>query len=122
MRPSLWEIVAGLIVAVGTAGSAEARTPTCRALDANDGALILERESRSSTKCTALLAASMEMRLCSKARPGTTIEYMTHYDHRGVRGKLTTLTCGDAQATKKVPKCRALEVKNKSTLAEAQQK
>jgi hypothetical protein len=99
---------------------AYAITPKCRALDANDGALILEVKNASATKCTAQLAAAMKKRRCGHAK-GKQVEYMTQYDHKGVEGKLTTVTCGVAEKPE-LPKCRALDIKTSSEIAEVAQK
>src|SRR5262245_14415767 len=94
-----------LVTVMGVGASAWAAAPKCRALDANDGALILEIANRSAAQCTAMLAASMKKKRCAHALRGKKVEYMTQYDHPGVKGELTTLTCGPAVAA--VPKCRA---------------
>ena len=103
-----------LVVVALFSGTASAVTPKCRALDANDGALILQVANRSATKCTSLLASAMKKRRCSRATRGKKVEYMSQYDHAGVRGKLTTVTCGVAE----VPTCSAVDVKTKTTIAE----
>lgn len=103
-----------VIVAVLVGGTARAAAPNCRALDANDGALILEASHRSATKCTALLKTAMKKRRCAHAAKGKQVEFMSHYDHKGVRGKIETVTCGLAE----VPKCRAIDLRTKRTIAE----
>jgi hypothetical protein len=106
-----------VLVALLWSGTAHARTHKCRALDANDGALILEVENRSATKCTALLTAAMKKRRCEHAPKGKQFEFTTHYDHSGAHGKLVTLSCGEVS----LPKCRAIDLKTKRTIAEVAQ-
>jgi hypothetical protein len=102
-----------VIVAVLWGGSAAwARTPKCRALDANDGALILEVANRSASKCTALLTAAMKKKRCEHSAKGKQVEFMSHYDHDGVQGKLTAVRCGVTE----LPKCRAIDLKTKRTI------
>ena len=107
-------LVIGLLWASASWGA----TPKCRALDANDGALILELANRSAAKCTAALTAAMKKRGCAHAKKGKQVEFTTQYDHPGVKGKLTTLTCGVVE----LPKCRAIDLKTNATIAEASQK
>lgn len=107
-----------VIATVVSAGTAWAVRPKCRALDANDGALILEVANRSATKCTALLSSAMKKKRCTRSAKGKKVEYMSQYDHAGVKGKLTTVTCGAAE----LPKCRAIDAKTKTTIAEVAQK
>ena len=106
------------LIALLWSSAASAATPKCRALDANDGALILEVANRSAAKCTAQLDAAMKKRGCTHAHTGKKVEFTSQYDHPGVKGKLTTLTCGVAE----LPKCRAIDLKTHSTIAEAAQK
>lgn len=112
-------LVVGILVVC--ARGAWAITPKCRALDANDGALILEVANGSATKCTATLATAMKKKRCAKAARGTKVEYMTQYDHKGVKGSLTSVTCGVA-APVATPTCRAVDVKTKETIAEVANK
>jgi len=107
-----------IVVALLWTSAAWSATPKCRALDANDGALILELANRSASKCTAALTAAMKRRGCAHAAKGKHVEFTTQYDHPGVKGKLTTLTCGAVE----LPKCRAIDVKTHATIAEAAQK
>ena len=110
--------LAVVIVAVLSGGTAWAVTPKCRALDANDGALILEVANPSAKKCTSLLTSAMKKKRCTRSAKGKKVEYMSQYDHRGAEGKLTTVTCGSAE----LPKCRAIDAKTKKTIAEVAQK
>jgi len=114
MGKMLW----ALVLVVLWNSTVWALTPKCRALDANDGALILEIANRSASKCTAMLSTAMKKRRCGHAARGKKVEYMSQYDHAGVQGKLTTVTCGAAE----LPKCTAVDVKTKATLAEVAQK
>jgi hypothetical protein len=106
-----------VIVALLWGGTAFAAAPKCRALDANDGALILEAANYSAAKCTAMLAAAMKKRRCAGASNGKLVEYTAQYDHRGAHDKLTSVTCGVV-----VPKCSAVDLKTKKTIAEVAQK
>jgi hypothetical protein len=66
---------------------------------------------------TGAQSAGTARRLSAHATKGKLVEYMTQYDHNGVKGKLTTLTCGEAA----LPKCSAIDVKTKKTIAEVAQ-
>lgn len=109
-------VIAMLLVML-RAGPAHAVTPKCRALDANDGALILEIANQSAARCTSMLTAAMQKKRCAHAARGTKVEYMTQYDHGGVKGSLTTLTCGVVV----LPKCRAVDLKTQATIATVEQ-
>jgi hypothetical protein len=118
-----------VIVAVLVLGTTAARagTPKCLALDANDGALILESANASATRCAAQLEIAMKKRRCpARATRRATIEYTTYYEHRGVKGKLVTLSCAAAAraataAAPAAPKCRAIDDRTRSAIAVASQ-
>ena len=139
-------IAIGILVLLGTS-RVDAGIPKCRALDANDGALLLEYASGSASSCAAQLEATMRKRRCTKA-PGAQVEYTTQFDHRGVQGRLVTLACNPPVAKKaaakpvrtartartakptrvakvapapKAPQCRAVDPRTKGTIAVAAQ-
>lgn len=96
--------------------AARAGTPKCLALDANDGALILEIVNVSPTRCAEQLEVAMKKKRCpARTARGATIEYDTFFEHTGQKGKLVTLSC----APPGPPKCRAVDDKARATLAVA---
>lgn len=98
--------------------AARAGTPKCLALEASDGALILEIANASPTLCAAQLEVAMKKRRCPpRAARGATIEYTTYYEHPGVKGKLVTVSCAPPEP----PRCRAIDDKTHSTIAVAAQ-
>jgi hypothetical protein len=108
-------IVAVLVLVLWTT-AARAGTPKCLALDANDGALILEIANPSPARCAAQLEVAMKKRRCpAHAARGATIEYTTYYEHPGVKGKLVTVSCAPPAS----PKCRAIDDRTHSTIAVA---
>jgi hypothetical protein len=139
--------LATLVCVLVGAAPARADIPKCRALDANDGALLLEYANNSATTCAAQLEATMRKRRCTKA-PGAQVEYTTNFEHRGVQGRLVTIQCNPPVAKKpaakpvrtarsarpakparvakvtpapKAPQCRAVDLRTKGTIAVAAQ-
>jgi hypothetical protein len=107
-------VIAAVLVLWTTA--ARAGTPKCLALDANDGALILEIVNASPARCAEQLEVAMKKKRCPpRAARGVTIEYTTFFEHTGNKGKLVTLSCAPPEP----PKCRAIEGKARAAIAVA---
>ena len=92
-------ISVAILVLVGAAAQAQAAPLRCRALDANDGALLLEITNASAGQCAAQLEATMKKRRCTRGR--AEIEYSTQFDHAGVQGRLVTVPCAVQKAAKR---------------------
>ena len=110
-----------ILVTLLWGSAAWAAVPKCRALDARDGALILEIANRSAAECRVMLTAAMKQRRCTRAHHPASFEFESQYDHRGTRGTFVTVSCAAPRPPKpaKLPKCRAVDLETKKTIAEA---